>query len=115
MDRTQEFINNGYTLYENCNNKNVSKLFEKRIFDEDKNIKYFIHIKEYSFKDKLYETMPKEAKENYRYEYEIQLGSKENGTMNITMFSSGWDVKKAEKHIETIFNTGLFLKYDDVN
>lgn len=113
-DITKYFEENGYKRYKS-NRENVVNLFQKTFINNKDEIKYHISVEEFGFNSSLYNNMPKEAKENYRFEYKVQLNSKNGGTMDINMFSSGWDLEKVENHVETIFNTGLFYTYDYCN
>jgi hypothetical protein len=113
-DMVNYFETNGYKQCKS-NKENVVNIFQKKFLNDNDEIKYFITIEEFGFKASIYDSMPKEAKENYRFQYNIQFNTKNAGTMNIEMFSSGWDLEKVEAHVETIFNTGLFHTYDYCN
>lgn len=113
-DMTNYFEENGYKKYKS-NRENVVNLFQKAFFNDSNEIKYHISIEEFGFNSSIYDNMPEGAKENYKYEYKVQLNSKSGGTMDINMFSSGWDLEKVEKHVDTIFNTGLFYTYSHCN
>ena len=105
---TQYLEEKGYKYYESM--KQYSDALYQKKFSDENGVKYFISVDHYDFHNI---TMPEEARRNYEFEYSTQLVDKvTHCPVQITLFA-GWQIDDVEKHLEDLFETGLYKYYEE--
>lgn len=103
-----DLMNMGYELHTpSIFDEPSVELSLSKCFDDEKGVKYFIIIKRVRRMFAIYE----ESLQNSDYEYQTCLREKENNNTVSLTFIQPWTIEKIEKHVEKLFNTGVYDYY----
>jgi len=105
MKTTEEYIvSKGYKEYPTSeyDSPYVIKNFQKR-FTDNNGTKYFINISKWDIK-----SVSSVLKDRYEFSYNIYFTASDcDNPIKIELYA-GWELDDVEKHIEKLWNTGLY-------